>query len=348
MFVWNIISYLVPVNAFNLVVMKYQIIFLFILFSLSGCTSDITKEVPPLNSNEEREIEFPQHWLKQAAFDEVTGLVLYRSSTLIGTKKTNMYALVFDPAKVEFKPVISTTAKKVSRFFADENGDVYAVANGGYFGVGISYSLVRWNGETMADNIRGLNRNYQGVPTAYYPTRAAFGLNTQNKPGIGWVYTVNQAGGPLYIYPQPSPNIEGSAPQAVPSPTFPSGGTIWDVKSAIGGSPVLVKGGIIKITDSEELISVDNTSSRARTAIGYLKNNFVVLFVAEGGNTSESIPGLTLQDVAMQMKDIGCVDAINLDGGGSSAMVVKNNHTIKPSDTAGERAVISALVVKKK
>ena len=327
--------------------MKYQIIFLFILF-LSGCKSDITKEIPLLNSEERKEIAFPQHWIKQTTFDENTGLTLYRSNTLIGTKKTNMYAIVFDPVKVEFKPVISTTAKKVSQFFNDESGDVYAVINGGYFGVGVSYSLVRWNGETLADNIRSLNRNYQGTSTAYYPTRAAFGLNNQNKPSIGWVYTVNQAGGPLYIYPQPSPNVEGSAPQPIPSSSFPSGGIIWDVKSAIGGSPVLVKDGVVKITDSEELISVDNTSSRARTAIGYLENNLVVLLVAEGGNTVENVPGLTLQDVATLMKDMGCIGAINLDGGGSSAMVVKNNHTIKPSDAGAERSVISALVIKKK
>ncbi|NGM60804.1 phosphodiester glycosidase family protein [Sphingobacterium sp. SGG-5] len=259
-----------------------------------------------------------------------------------------MYALVFDPVNVEFKPVISSTAKKVSQFFNDESGDVYAVTNGGYFGVGVSYSLVRWNGETSADNIRALNRNYQGVPTTYYPTRAAFGLDIQNKPSVEWVYTVNQAGGPLYSYPQPSPNVEGSEPQPIPSSSFPSGGSVWEVKSAIGGSPVLVKNGLVKITDAEELISVDNTSSRARTAIGYLENDLVVLLVAEGGNTSESIPGLTLQDVAVQMKDMGCVSVINLDGGGSSAMVVKNNHTIKPSDVVGERAVISALVIKKK
>src|SRR5690606_29967669 len=135
--------------------MKYQIIFLFILF-LSGCKSDITKEIPLLNSEERKEIVFPQHWVKQTTFDENTGLTLYRSNTLIGTKKTNMYAIVFDPVKVEFKPVISTTARKVSQFFNDESGDVYAVTNGGYFGVGVSYSLVRWNGETLADNIRSL------------------------------------------------------------------------------------------------------------------------------------------------------------------------------------------------
>lgn len=327
---------------------RITLLFIFLL-TFVGCKSDINKVVPSLNDTlGDKEIELPAHWNRESVFDEASGMVLYRSNTLIGTKKTNMYALVFDPVKVEFKPTLSASAKKVSQFFSDEEEEVYAAINGGYFGVGVSYSLVRWNGETLADNIRSLNRNYQGVPTAYYPTRAAFGLNVQNKPNIGWVYTVNQSGGALYMYPQPSPNVEGSVPQAVPSSSFPTGGAVWDAKSAIGGSPVLVKDGLIKITDTEELISVDNTSSRARTAVGYLENGWVVLFVAEGGNTAESIPGLTLQDLAIQMKDIGCKGAINLDGGGSSIMVVKNKLMIRPSDTSGERAVISAVIIKKK
>ena len=325
-------------------------IFNAVFFLIFGCQSDITKIVPPLNQEEENKekVEFPPHWVKQSVFNGQSEIALYRNNTSVGTKKTNMYALVFDPVAIEFKPVLSATAKKTSQFFSDESGDVYAVANGGYFGPGVSYSLVRYNGETLAGNIPSLNRNYQGTATPYYPTRSAFGLNTQHKPSVGWVYSVNQGGNQLYIYPQPSPNAEGSAPQPVPSPSFPSGGSPWDVRNAIGGSPVLVKDGVLKITDSEELISVDNTSSRPRTAIGYLENGLVVLFVAEGGNTSEGIPGLTLQEVANQMKDIGCKGAINLDGGGSSAMVVKGEHTIKPSDATGERAVISAIVIKKK
>jgi len=46
---------------------------------------------------------------------------------------------------------------------------------------------------------------------------------------------------------------------------------------------------------------------------------------------------------------MGCIGAINLDGGGSSAMVVNGQQTIRPGNSGGaERTVISALIVKKK
>ncbi len=324
---------------------------IFLLWFLSllilGCGSDITKVVPPLNEDQEdKELQLPAHWSKQAVLTTTDGVELYRSTQTVNNKKTNMFALIFDPNKVEFKPVLSPTAKRVSAFYEAEDDGVYAAVNGGFFGPNVSYSLVMYNGEKLADNIPSLSRNYNGNNVPYYPTRAAFGLNAQQKPSVGWIYAVNPGG--LYIYPTPSPNKLGEAPQAVPTMAFPSGGRLWDVRSAIGGSPVLVRDSQVRISDAEELIVVDNTSSRPRTALGYLPNGLIAILVAEGGNSAESIPGLTLLELANQMKDLGCEAAINLDGGGSSALVVDGNHTIKPSDAAGERAVVSAIVIRKK
>mgnify|MGYP006195806179 FL=1 len=92
---------------------------------------------------------------------------------------------------------------------------------------------------------------------------------------------------------------------------------------------------------------IDNNSSRARSAIGYTANNKVILFAAEGNNTNGAA-GLTLAEVAQAMKDMGCVGAINLDGGGSTALYVNGVHTVKPSDAAGERSVVTALILKSK
>ena len=43
--------------------------------------------------------------------------------------------------------------------------------------------------------------------------------------------------------------------------------------------------------------------------------------------------------------DLGCTDAINLDGGGSSCMLIKGEETIIPSDNATQRTVTSAIVL---
>ncbi|MNH46917.1 hypothetical protein D3C79_1099150 [compost metagenome] len=49
------------------------------------------------------------------------------------------------------------------------------------------------------------------------------------------------------------------------------------------------------------------------------------------------------------MKEMGCVGAINLDGGGSTTLTVNGKQTVRPSDTGGaERKVVTALIVKEK
>ena len=70
-------------------------------------------------------------------------------------------------------------------------------------------------------------------------------------------------------------------------------------------------------------------ASNPRTAIGYLGNNHYV-FVVSDGRTSESA-GLSLYELATFMKELGVVDAYNLDGGGSSTMVFKGEIINNPT-----------------
>ena len=67
--------------------------------------------------------------------------------------------------------------------------------------------------------------------------------------------------------------------------------------------------------------------------------------MCEGREMTEGVKGLTTADVANVLLDLGCVEAINLDGGGSSCMLVNGKETIKVSDGA-QRAVASAVFIK--
>lgn len=291
----------------------------------------------------------PADWKKAVHLmkDFPTGIQVYLNKKAINSKTTLLYAVVFDPKLVELKPIVSATNKKVSDFYQEEIGRKFACINGGFFGTNASYSLSIFNGVVSAINIKSLTRPYNSVNATYYPTRAAFGLTANNTAEVAWVYHVGAGNGTVYSYPTPSPNLLNSAPQSVPSATFPAGGSIWNVNSAIGGSPMLIKNGDINITDEEELIVIDNNSSRARSAVGYTANNKIILFAAEGNNTNGAA-GLTLAEVAQAMKEMGCVGAVNLDGGGSTALYVNGVHTVKPSDAAGERPVVTALILKSK
>jgi hypothetical protein len=54
---------------------------------------------------------------------------------------------------------------------------------------------------------------------------------------------------------------------------------------------------------------------------------------------------MTLPELANFMRELGCGQALNLDGGGSTTMVVRGNVANRPSDASGERAVANALLL---
>ncbi len=84
-----------------------------------------------------------------------------------------------------------------------------------------------------------------------------------------------------------------------------------------------------------------------RTAMGYTKDNQLIILVVEGRNQGVA-EGASLKDLANILIDIGCVEALNLDGGGSSCMLVNGKETIKPSDKEGQRAVPGVFLIKRK
>ena len=91
--------------------------------------------------------------------------------------------------------------------------------------------------------------------------------------------------------------------------------------------PVLLDDGEISVGENDEVGMA--MASNPRTAIGYLGNNHYV-FVVSDGRTSESA-GLSLYELATFMKELGVVDAYNLDGGGSSTMVFKGEIINNPT-----------------
>jgi phosphodiester glycosidase len=81
-----------------------------------------------------------------------------------------------------------------------------------------------------------------------------------------------------------------------------------------------------------------------RTLIGVDRRGAIWLAVVDGRQPAYSI-GMTLPDLVRLADRLELQDALNLDGGGSSTMVVKGQIVNKPSDAAGPRAVSDAIVV---
>lgn len=297
-------------------------------------------------------ITLPQGWKYNTSYSTglPNGIQVFSFDSVYNGKFTKAFCLTYDSKldRFEFKPVLSANAKTPMNFFSQETGVTYACINGGYFGGNSSYSLVKYNNTISSPNIKSVNRTYNGTSTPYYPTRAAFGVSNTGVPSVAWVYSIGAGNDNIYSYPLPSPNAEGSAPQPVPDAAFPAGGASWPPVSAIGGSPMLIKDGSINITDVQELININNTTSRPRSAIGYNANGIVMLLAVEGDNTAAGYNGINLSELANMLQSLSCTNAINLDGGGSTSLVIANRLTVRPGDNGTERPVVSALLIKQK
>lgn len=115
-----------------------------------------------------------------------------------------------------------------------------------------------------------------------------------------------------------------------------------NVKTAISAGPRLIKDGEVFINSGEEEFQADITYGRApRSAVGISSDNRLVFFTIDGRQPGYSI-GVTLKQLAEFMLDYGIIDGMNLDGGHSSSMVVRNFTMNSPS---GERLLSNAIII---
>jgi uncharacterized protein YigE (DUF2233 family) len=113
----------------------------------------------------------------------------------------------------------------------------------------------------------------------------------------------------------------------------------WDdVVQAVSGGPMLIRNNQLYLDLKDEQFKHSWTSSsiKARTAAGVTADNHLLLVTIEGGHT--------LWDMAKFLHKLGAVEAMNLDGGGSTTMVV-NGVTVTRNANAYQRRVASALAI---
>ena len=115
--------------------------------------------------------------------------------------------------------------------------------------------------------------------------------------------------------------------------------------SVLGAGPRLIKSGRISVTHLQEQMSENFATDRhPRTAIGKTADGKLLMVTVDGRQPKISV-GMSLYSVAELLLELNAIDAINLDGGGSTTMVVKQKIVNRPSDQAGERPVSDAILV---
>lgn len=119
----------------------------------------------------------------------------------------------------------------------------------------------------------------------------------------------------------------------------------WDnVNHIISGGPYLVKNGEMFIDMNEQKLGAIG-GKNPRTAIGYTADGNLIM-VAVDGREGASV-GMTLRELAGFMKSIGCINAMNLDGGGSTVMYV-NGKVVNMPAVRGGIALSNALTIELK
>lgn len=116
-------------------------------------------------------------------------------------------------------------------------------------------------------------------------------------------------------------------------------------EDVLTGGPIMMVGG----DDVEILKTSFNTDRHPRTAVGKKADGTIVFVVADGRTPQAA--GVSMWELRQIMKWCGCEDALNLDGGGSSTMVLEGKIVNRPCDNGkfdekGERKVANAVIIR--
>ena len=221
----------------------------------------------------------------------------------------------------------------VSSFAADTGACV--VINGGYFTMERTPArhagLLVIDGVIEAPATRSAVRDDVRYPTA----RAALGLTSA---GFDIAWATSREGN-LQAWSAPPPHRQGS-----PAELDPATSTPWNVQDALGGGPALVSNGRIKVTTNEEVFfGTAIPYTHPRTAAGVAADGTLLLLLVDGRQKESR--GVRLEELAAIMVELGAEEALNLDGGGSSSLVVHGQLLNNPAGRRKEREVMTALGV---
>ncbi len=116
------------------------------------------------------------------------------------------------------------------------------------------------------------------------------------------------------------------------------------VTSALGGGPLLVKGGKPVFSTSENFDETDLTSRQPRAAVGQLADGRVILVAVDGGRPGSSV-GMTTYELAQTMTKLGAVTAAGLQYGKFVTAAFDGQVLSRPSQPSGQAPVKEALLI---
>ena len=293
------------------------------------------------------------NWEKQA-YAEAEGVEIYKTTSQLNGRNLNAWYAIADPSEVDFKvlntPTGKANTKTVSYQAENADGDCLALINGGIFGnyhIGVIH--VDGKPQEWVDFVYDKYWNPNGDGTSWYITRPIIGVDKSGKAAAYW--TASPSVGTYYHYDRPLPTVPGEAAYPAATATYPVESINWTPYNALSTGPMILYDGKCCVNHEKAPSGAYMTNYECwaldiyegnpdRTAVGVTEDGKIVLFICDG--RIDQSKGATLEEVAMIMKSVGCVHAMNLDGGGSTGMWVKGSGMINYKDSSW-RSVKSTL-----
>ena len=288
---------------------------------------------------------------------------VYKSTDSIEGKPNVMYYAIADLKDRHLYFTVDTTKGRrltPSEFYTKNNFPLLVV-NGSFFSFETHQNLnvIVKNGKIVGYNTHTIAGKGKDTLTYSHPFVSAIGISKKRNADVAYIYS-DSTKKTLFASQQSvsvindsimNPSLHYFKKELANKRNDPGEKKArlkkWKVKTAIGGGPVLVQHGEVKISNDEErkFAGKQKNNLEPRTAIGYTNDNKIIIFVCEGRSTSAA--GLSLPAMATIMKDLGCIEAMNLDGGGSSCMLINGKITNTPSSKGVQRQVPSVFLIQK-
>ncbi|NQT28950.1 MAG: phosphodiester glycosidase family protein [Candidatus Saganbacteria bacterium] len=163
-------------------------------------------------------------------------------------------------------------------------------------------------------------------------------------PSDGYVLSLS---GPAVLFL--APNIKKGNKIKTTIKVIPYAASPKSIVQLVSGGPRLLKGGRIYVSKHEEKFKKDIARGRAaRTAIGITKQGDILLVTIDGPKKAKkgglASSGATLEELSNIFLSLGAISAMNLDGGSSSTMVIKDK-VVNAPNRGYQRRVSNAILV---
>lgn len=272
--------------------------------------------------------------------------VYYSNDSLDGEPFKAYYAIAdLKSRHLQFDIDTSLNRRLSPTQFYQRNHQPLLVVNSTFFSFASNQNLnlVIKNGKMVGYNIHALAGKGRDTLTYRHAFNGAIGISKKGWADIAWIYSDSSRRFALASQ-RVIPFWKDSLAEIK---HLPAGLKKWKMKTAVAGGPVLLQNGLPAISNNEEQKFAGKAiaDKHPRTLMGYTAHQQLIVMVIEGRRKGIAA-GATLTQAAKLLQALGCVEALNLDGGGSSCMLINGKHTIYPSDKGEERRVPAVFIIK--